>query len=275
MGYNGPFFYYQLGHQDQTVARDFLQDSIGQGVILSPRHLKVNKLENYIADFQSANAEICIDPQLYNPRFEHKEGYNFGDAIDSTIAIEKSDVQEVMVNGSLNFQLARGVSKYIIPSPYTNQLTSGWMQVVSSVVDYAKKWRRDNHQELDLLLTISIAAPILESDETRVDLLNFLTSLEVTGFYIVIGRTGETVAPANSAFLTGLMDLVFRLKQNQYTIIHGFTSYYAILLFPLGLDGFATGGFKNRRLFDIEDWYESESTGFQQARGTAFGAFTC
>ncbi|MED4476043.1 hypothetical protein [Oceanobacillus caeni] len=263
--YSGPSFYYQLGHQDQKTAKELLSLGIGRGVIFSPRHLKVQQLEKYIQEYNSItpHPRIIIDPQIYNPKFQHSDGYDYGDIVDSTYALEDDITLEQLVNEALDFQLQQGVDTYIIPCNYISQFNNAWLEQLIKLSTIGEEWKREHEIHNDVLLTVACSSSIISNQEFRYELLNTLTGLDVDGFYTVFGNTdgNSDILPKDLEYIKGLCDITFRLKQNDYIVIDGYTSYAAILQFPFGLDGFASGGFNNRRLFDPMSFDETDNDG--------------
>lgn len=251
--YAGPFFYHQLGHQDQRRCLEMLQNDQGAGAILSPRHLDDNKLREYARFFTETGGELLLDPQFYDPVFfDEREDCPLGLGDYTTYDLWNPSVQRSVVGRILGYERELGVSHLIAPCPYAREgITESWLDLVSGMTTVAREWLISEGEGTALLATVSVPAFVIAADDERARLLNRIVGLEVDGFYLALE---SDLFPANTDFLSGILDIIFRLKQNQFLVILGYAGYSAYLSFPFGLDAFASGGFDNRRAFSFSEW---------------------
>ena len=256
--YTGPFFYHQLGHQDEGRCLHMLQNGQGVGAILSPRHLDDNQLREYAQLFIHTGGELLVDPQFYNPVFlDEFDDSPLGLGDYTTHDLWNSSVQHSVVGRILAYQRELGVSRLIVPTPFAREgVTESWLDLVAGMTTVAREWLITEGEDVPLLATLSVPAPITAAEDERARLLNRIVGFEVDGFYLALE---SSLFPADTDFLSGVLDMVFRLKQNRFTVLLGYSGYWAYLCFPFGLDAFASGGFDNRRSFSFLTWEIVES----------------
>jgi len=254
-----PGFYHQLGNNDQIRCLNLLKEGRGAGVILSPRDIKNDNLfVDYTNKYKSTNTEVLIDPQLYTS--DSAQLRLNDDEIDNTAAWIDREVSDPLIRSSMQKQYNLLPSRYIIPSPFATSITDTWLNILKNCVFEALQWRYDLKIQSEIYATLAISVNIITDKELRLKLLDSISGLSVDGFYLV---TDIPVRPSNPQMLVGLMDIIFHLKSNSFKILLGYTEPYAILNFPLGLDGFASSGLKNRRSFQPSQWKKTVTSGGQ------------
>lgn len=255
--YSEPQFYLQLGYHDQTKAIELLKNNISSGVITSLRHLNESNLSTYLKEYKELDANIYIDPQFYNPEYINtKNGYPFFQEAIGTETLENDAKLREIIYGFLDYQISQGVDKILIPVEYLNQTTSNWFERTTKIIDITKEYLEKNSISKSTLIPLAVNIEIVKDVKTREIMLNWITSFDVDGFIIAFNT--DSWKPINYDYIIGFLDIIFNLKKNFYEIIHGFGSYFSFLGFTFGLDGFATGGFSNRRSFDPEEWISSD-----------------
>ena len=60
---------HQCGYNSQKGVRDFLQNGVGVGAILSPRDLALDNARSYARAYRAAGAGVLLDPQFYEPEY--------------------------------------------------------------------------------------------------------------------------------------------------------------------------------------------------------------
>lgn len=250
--YGGPSFYFQLGYQDQTRALELLEAGVGAGAILSPRHLP-NRLGRVADAVNALGRQVMVDPQLYNPNYQHSEEYP---VIGQTTIGEYGGFRPSadFVCRLVDFQLDLGVTSVILPMPVLSAFSTEWIDGLRRTISYAQTHLSTRGFGGDVLASLPLDYRLLEESKVRQQILDRITALDVDGFYLACASPDDSVFPTRSAYLLGQMDFIFRLKQNRYKVILGYTSYSAMMFFPFGLDGFCSGGHSNRRRFAIEEW---------------------
>ena len=121
-GYEGPRFYYQLGHQDQKRCLEMLKAGHGSGAILSPRDLRGPLLERYAGLYKGTGTELFIDGQLYRPSGFVQINPSTSLEITSTSDLKDELISYSIVEQALQQQHALDVSRFIVPAPQTDDL---------------------------------------------------------------------------------------------------------------------------------------------------------
>ncbi len=253
----GPDFYHQLGHNDQNRCLSLLKDGKGAGAILSPRNIKrEDKLHEFAVEYKSTATELIIDPQLYSSF--HLNPQEDASQLENTSAWADPNVGTPILKDALQRQQGLEPSKYLVPAPFASSITESWLTTVRNFVNGALEWQYVNNITHDLYSTIAISVNVLEDETARLQLLNAISGFSVRGFYLISDMPSRATNPQA---LYGMLDLVFRLKRNGFNLLLGYTEPWAVLVFPFGLEGFASSGQKNRRVFHQGQWRGQQKSG--------------
>jgi len=234
---------------------DVLQRGHADGAILSPKHLKTNKLIRRYAELYGDLTEwLMVDPQCYDPKPAHPDSFPMSRyACDPQRQPDETSLQS-SVRDILQWESGFGVTAYIVPATCSATASKHWLYGLRVVADEAVRWAKDRGDHRPVLATLPLSDAALTLSNERAKVLDHAVSLEVDGFYVVLDGA---LIPCQSEWLTGMMDLVFRLRQHGFAVILGYASYSAVLAFPVGLTAFASGGFNKQRSFLYKTWSSS------------------
>ena len=253
--YDGPVFFHQLGDMDHKRCLEMLQSGHGDGVIISPHDFSSREswsedlLDTYAQKFKVTNKTILVDPQGYDPV---KVGERINSPVADTAGLLDRNINALFIHQSLELQEKLGATQFLVPSTYSQPIDDIWLDVLASSCDIASQWVKNLQEPKPLLATIAIHTTEVTSQQQRRKLLNNIVTLPVHGFYLVVADVDPSTR--DIPFLTGFLELVFRLKWQGFKVISGYSGPWAMLAFPFGLDGFANSGRKNRQSFKPLDW---------------------
>ena len=233
----------------------------GRGAILSPTHLSPSSLRETADSFRATGKDLLFDPQMFDPRnLPQREGEP---APDLAQTHDLSDINNAVatIDYYFRWQEELNVSSYLVPCPTASPFTREWIRVISRLNEQAYIWAAQNDPNRPRFSTIILPEDVLATEDTRHELLNSIVGFDtfnIEGFYVVF--EAQTLM-TNVDALCGMLDFVFRLKQNQYSVLLGFADFWAMLAFPFGLDGFAGGSWQRSRAFQANQWRGEQPRG--------------
>ncbi len=251
--YNGPYFYHLLGNNDHNRSLEVLTDGYGAGAVLTRTRLKNDLLNQTAQRFSALNTDLLVDAELYNPHdIPPEAGIGLTD-LNQTNELADPEVSRSFLEYAMELQSSLGVSRYLIPCPTLTGLLPSWLSVLATLASLARQWLDNRNDQRSLLVTLPVSANMLSNEEERYQLLDTIIGLDsynVSGFYILSQLQSP---PTDTSTITGMLDLIFRLKQQRFDVLLAYVDHWAMLAFPFGLDVFASSASENRRMFKPED----------------------
>jgi hypothetical protein len=61
--------WHQCGHNSQKLVGELMQDGLGEGAIISPKDLALEKAKGYSEQYRRLGKGVLLDPQFYEPEF--------------------------------------------------------------------------------------------------------------------------------------------------------------------------------------------------------------
>jgi hypothetical protein len=232
-----------------ALNNEFVKEHQDTGVILSPRNCKRAQIEKHAKELNEKNARVLFDPQFYQPYTERENIINYpywGEGLDfATIDFAKAGAEQ-LCDGVLRYQIdTLSVSSVILPGRYTNALSEEWLELQSVLAVASDKYNTDK----DVYSTLALGPEIILERQLLDKLLNELVQYPVEGFYIVL-KSPNTFLITNETYLYNLLDAILSLKLSGKKILFGYSNQQSLLLNAAGIDGVATGNFRNVRSFD-------------------------
>lgn len=256
-----PKYFHQLGSNEHLLGLEMLRQGFGGGAILSPRDLQrpnwsPTKITEIIPQYRNTERDFLVDPQAYNPNYlEIRDDIN----LSNTKGLATYPDISPLINNELNLQRDYGTTRFIVPGTFTAAVSDDWLDVIRRFGEAASNWATSLNESRQLLGTVAVHTEQIRNEEIRRRLLNHLANIPVNGFYLILGEIAPRTTDIET--LIGVMDLIFRLKWLEKTVLLGYSGAWAMLAFPLGLDSFASSGIKNRQSFDPEVWRETKPKG--------------
>lgn len=256
--YKGPFYYHQPGSRQHKRTGELLEIGIGDGVIIpvkTTRKVSDKTLENFIEKCQGIGKSLLLDTENYNP-----EEFITSNPEDGSKILLESKVRNQYIQESLAIQHLSNCSGYIIPNFETTSVSPSWYSILTELSRSANEWiAKNGNTELPKYLTLAIpSSDIIDPDNSK-ELLNNIISLKqyVDGFYINIIGIPEILIDYN--LYRSLLNLVFKLKWQEFGIILSKAGPWIFTMFPLGLEIFGSGGFKSQQT--VKSKREVDSSG--------------
>ncbi len=260
--------YAQHGALQGEKTIEGIRNGYVDGVIYSPRDIKVSSLREHVAKVASANeqADQFFDPQYYaafnvgddaarrgHLPTEYKDYFRLRRRRDLESSLDniRKDIRDC-----LKFQADLGLTGLIAP----NVLVSRSLDSIEAVI--AKNFTRfaaDVHCKLrcrqPLYVTLAISREALLDER---ELIAFLTDITVLdkppeGFYLLVGaRSEDARGDIYNADVIGAWMLVnYTLALNGYRVINGYSDVLTPFLGAAGAAAGATGWWSNLRAFSL------------------------
>ncbi len=257
-------FFLQHGHGKSTKIEECSAAGNVSGVILSPGHEDVGALAETVRRSRALGLRVLIDPQSYvyalapqgQLRFHSAHGIDFTQLRWSLSASEMSD----LVSAVANTNSAAGVdAPWICPAPFHRSLTDYWMPAGVQLTRTAvEEWSGA------LISTIAIDESVLGDWDRVAEWLDVLTTLDVTGFYLLVSRRGSSYPPApwEQPNLVNLLRLIHTLAVvNQYEVIWGYADVDGLLGLAAGATAVASGWSYGLRQFSVDRYNQQRGGG--------------
>jgi len=264
---------HQCGHNTKWNIISFIEDKIGDGLIISPADLEVNKV-NDLPD--SVKSVSYFDPQYYLPTSEKKK-------LNSYPFFPKTYLEGRQYSTQLSykcrFELAKECVQYqknnnykyiVIPTIYEENFIDNTYDeleqlIITPFIDAISRLQCNK----PVLLTAMINKNQLIIDDMNIQLLNFLTSYpEIDGIYLIpiIQRDVSQKRISGINLLFSLMKTINALKMADLEVHLGYTDVEGYLLTIAGPNSISIGAYENSRRFDIKKFGQKGRTQQPNAR---------
>ncbi len=260
----------QCGYGRGKKIEKGLDDNVIQGVIMSPRDERRDRLEQSIKDWGKdyPNALVMFDPQFYaanlnNPRDGHLSEFDYynnnsglgrthysGTRIQSYVR-ECLDYQHNTFNGN--------VAYLISPSILFDGFRDSWSQIALNLAVESADYHSSLSNPQPLLISIVVSETAFQSKNAVEEFLDALTEIDARGFYIIIRRNVASLQNAMESTVFGRFMYFCHVLAtiNEYDVIVGYSDWHSFLLNVTGVMHTASGWFQNLRQFSLSRFQPS------------------
>lgn len=248
---------HQVGHNSRWNVESFETDGCGDGLILSPLHQAMGTIERLPVETRAAS---IFDPQFYLPNSRKTKLLSypfFPEQVDggfqtSTFIAHVSEVAK----SCIDFQVAQGFRKVVVPTRYINQMyPSYFTQQNQFTVDAFM----EHAGSRPLCLSVALTAPMIQDQEWRERLLNWITSFpDVDEVYIMYEHERGTKQIQDARFLIDCMTFCSDIMNTGLAVTLGYTNTEGLLYTVVGDLNITMGAFENTRMFSVDKFLESE-----------------
>lgn len=262
-------FYLQHGYGKGQKLQNLASTGRLAGVILSAADEDAQTLDNTAQEARRFGIDVRIDPQTYVystaprglGRKHDSHGVQFSDLHWSQDA--KTVSKQVEAVGDLNRRL-NPEGRWIAPSVVQSSFADVWTPLAVQLARTASEaWGPEK-----TIATLAIDDVALDTWRNVDEWLDVATTLEVAGFYILVGRSNTTYPPAAWSVdrLTNLLRLIYNLSElNGYEVTWGYSDSEGLLGIAAGADHMASGWSYSLRQFNAAKWQPSDSKGGRAA----------
>ena len=255
--------FHQGGHCSSWNVESWKKDDVGHGMIFSPVHEAKEKLSKYPVALKSKS---LFDPQYYLPSSQKKKlkTYPF---FPETIALggfNTVDFNSIAIESArqcITFQQEQNYESIIIPARFFEQLDPAYINKQNELTlhPFLKAINESNIDESkDIYLTLPITSFMLENEDFKYSLLNWVTSYsEVSGIYLICQHDRKTKQICESEFLFKYMEVMKLLSDTGLKILVGYTNTESLLYTMTGPVQLTLGAFENTRIFSLDKFVVS------------------
>jgi hypothetical protein len=269
----------QQGYAKAGKIEAGLESSSIQGVILSPRYEKPDRLQAYVGALkkQFTDAAVLVDPQFYATVMSPQRlGYlplydsYFRPELTRKDFIGQSKIS-AYVSSVLTFQEELEVDYWVSPGILFNAFTDGQSQIALALAEESFSYHQGVKGAPPLLLTFVVNESALHDTDGLFEFLDLVTSWDVAGFYILVARnTPKYPAPFEPRALANLMYLAYVLGEvNQREVVCGYSDLVGLPLVAAGATSLGTGWWNTSRQFCKDMFEESRGGRRPKARYTS------
>ncbi|WP_426784939.1 hypothetical protein ACP3TB_11565 [Rahnella variigena] len=256
---------HQMGHNSIWNKDSFEKDGVGVGLCYSPVH---ETAKNINATKKQLKETSIFDPQFYLPSSQKKKFQTY-DFFPNTILGEKgfntvdyTAISSESAKRCVDFQIKNNFEKIIIPARFYEQIHPKYIEhqsesYVIPFINYIKKVGVNNRKEI--ILTVPITSGMLNVEEYKVNILNWITSFpEISGVYFICQHDRPSKQVSDTSFLIDYMDTIKSTIDADLSVIVGYTNTESILYTLCGDLSVTVGAFENTRIFSLDKFIVSD-----------------
>lgn len=254
---------HQLGHNSTWNIQAHDEDGVGDGFIISPMHLGKSKLADWPVERRRRS---FFDPQFVIPGDAKKNlaSYEFHPgAGGDDFATQSYPQSAALPNASscVAFQVQNDFRALVIPSRHLDVPIEDYIRQQHSlfVTPFLTAIKKSKSKK-QIFLQVFLTNRMVEEVAYRDSLITWLSSLEeIDGVYLVPSykeRSGKHIT--SPAYIVGVMELLYKLKQNQILTVVGYTNVEGVLYSCAGADWVGMGSYENTRIFNIANFADAE-----------------
>lgn len=226
------------------------------GVILSPADESIDALRGTARAMARKNVETLLDPQTYVytipnavGRCHSDLGLDFGSIYWGSITPADIETQVEAVIAA-NAAIAT-TGPVIAPAPRQGTFGDLWLPVA---LQYARTTNARAGGRA-VLASVIVEEAALGDWNAIERWLDVATTLELEGFYLVIGRRTPYPAAWDRVALCNLLRIIYRLRiLNEYRVVVGYADTGGLAAIAMGADAIASGWNYRQRHFLSERW---------------------
>lgn len=253
----------QHAYGKSTKISDGLKNSFLDGVILSPKAEKPEKLKEFIDELSACNTTVFFDPQFYMGAFEGSvslgklEQYEFwrNDEITKKYLSVPQNIRDIVVR-YINYQIDVGLKNIVSPSVFFESFDSRMSQIALSLSNESVSATLGK----DLYISLCINESAFSNFEDESEFLDIISLFDVKGFYVIIERnTNDNPNIIESEKMANIMYFLYNLAEiNGFDVILGYGDYVGLPIYASGIKHIATGWYENTRKFDRNNFYQKD-----------------
>lgn len=263
--------YAQHGHAASDKMHRAVEDGYIDGVILSPRYLTPESVNQLVEELRNLNPRIDVlfDPEFYairyvgtpNAQLRHLEEWShFVPRRRNELLVGTSGVDAVL-RAAYSVQTAIGCTHLIAPSIYvTNSFDSIEAAIAISFLSRAKPVATEMGIDLPVYATVAVGRDAIVDRHNYLLFLNAITGADPSpdGVYALFGAgpTDERVGTVRSEIMVpeviaGWMLLNYGLSLNRLNVVNGFSDILTPWLGAAGGYAGSTGWWSNLQVFSM------------------------
>lgn len=275
--------YAQDGHQRSDKVLKGLEAKVIDGVILSARCNRPDKISSVISDIRETNqkAEIMIDPEYYaacqlgnpNSQLRYLEDWEYFVSYNKREMIVKEGTVGTILKNSYEVLKDQNVTSFIAPNIYIPEsFNSAEAGIALNFISKTKQYFEKTRKPVYATLALHQKALARKPNDFK-SFLNDITALDIKldGFYILVG--GGLLDERSEFIHSEIIDrdviaswmlINYALSLQGFKVINGYSDILSPFLGAVGGTAGASGWWSNLRVFSIGRYIKSEKEGGRQ-----------
>lgn len=249
--------YLQMGHGMMEHARLLIKKWNGGTVILSPRDLKLKQMEKLSNEIKSFGGEVLIDPQFYLPRADYEKLINHSfwpNKFETNAFFSGNGLIKMLQILYEEYNQKLGTKYFIVPGILSSKIDDHWRHLNDLFLEESDKVSNKK----PLIATLCLSSDILRTEDYIHEILEYVETWNVDGFYIVPQHPGSLYLVEDAIWLANLLDFCAGLKNLNKKVIVGYSSHQLLCLAAAKVDAIASGSWVNVRMFLKEKFINPE-----------------
>ena len=253
---------HQAGHNAIWNFDSFAEDNAGDGVIIGPRYERKGRVEDLADEVKEAS---FFDPQFFLPSVARGklDTYDFHpDVIASGFDTAEFAGEQAFESAKrcLAFQKEHGFRSLIIPTRHVKGMPTDLMgQLETLFVEPYLEAASEVAPNEELLLQMVLNDGMLQDQEYRDDLLNWVTSFqEIDGVYLLVEKKDRRKQIEDINFLFWMLRFIDDLRRTDMKVIVGYCNTEGVILSLADPTAVTMGSYENMRMFRIGTFQERE-----------------
>lgn len=248
---------HQVGHNSNWNVESFEKEGCGDGLILSPLHQAMGKVEELS---KATKAASLFDPQFYLPSSTKQKLLSypfFPEAVEggfqtSTFVSHASPV----ARSCIDFQIEQGFRTVVIPTRFLSQMYPDYFErqarfTVDAFVEQAL--------DTPLCMSVAVTSHMILDPTWRSMLLNWITAYPtVNEVYLMYMHERDHKQIQDAEFLREGLRFFADILGTGLKLTLGYTNTEGLLFTAAGDLDITMGAFENTRIFSVDKFLESE-----------------
>lgn len=254
---------HQLGHNWKWNFDSLIKDNCGDGVIIAPRYISKEHVHGIK---RAIKRNSLFDPQFFKPNIPKGklDTYDFfPDKVAGGFDTEeyKESCAGICAEKCIAFQVENEFSRIVIPTRYFKGTKRDYIDQQHDLFVAPFLYEiREKKVPTPIFLQLIINDLMLKDNELIADVLNWITSIEIDGIYLIAESNSSSKQIKDSEFLLSLIDFIDALKQNDLEIFLGYLNTESLLLSLASPDAITFGTYENMRSFKIRTFEEQDDS---------------
>jgi hypothetical protein len=250
----------QAGYGMKKHCVELISSWGGGTVILSPKDMTIEQLQNISDQLRQKNGTVLIDPQFYYPHSLNPklQIHPFWPESYDTNSFFSGKGIERLINGLITSYIEpMHASAFILPMPKLDDIDESWDKITDLIINETLKKKLS----IPMYCTLCLSDTILRDENKTHELLERIETYPVDGFYIIPIHPQDNYLVDDMSWLINLIDLCAGLKICKKTVIAGYSSHQFLFLALAKIDAICAGTWLKTRRFLIGDFDNSEPQG--------------
>ncbi len=225
-------------------------------VILSPRDLEPEELEDVSKRIQTVNGSSVLDPQFYLPRSDHTRltSHDYWPQNYGTSQFWQGDGLRNLITALMQNCEKIGSNDIILPGLFTSEIDDIWLGIQRATISTANQLIKG---QLNTFATVAVSSDIIKDNSQIHKLLDELTGWAVDGIYLLFQHPKDEYFVDDPIWLANILDLICGVRLQNKKAYVGYCNQQMLILSCAPVNAIAAGIWMNLRSFSTDKFRAS------------------